>query len=161
MLPSEARENWISYLYDSNTVQNWITHHPNPQSPNRVHLLGRITGRIGLQRIFSIWAHEVDPFCKLYLKHQEITLRIQRNKGNAGHKMSEVSKKASNLEGLQQGFSSWQFQDSVLLSWAFLPMELPNVTALSTSPLQPQPGGFKTKFPWTTPKQLGSLEYQA
>ena len=25
-------------------------------------------------------------FAKIYLKHQEITLRIQRNKGNAGHK---------------------------------------------------------------------------
>ena len=40
------------------------------------------------------------------------TLRIQRNKGNAGHKMSEVSKKASNLGGSQQCFSNWQFQDS-------------------------------------------------
>ena len=62
MLPSEARKSWISY--DSNTVQNWITHHPKPKSPHRVHLLGRITGRIGLQRIFSIWAHEADPLCK-------------------------------------------------------------------------------------------------
>ena len=41
------------------TVQNWITHHPNPKSA-MWHLLWRITGRIGLQWS-SHWAHEVDP----------------------------------------------------------------------------------------------------
>ena len=66
--------------YDSNTLQNWITQHPKPKSPHRVHLLGRITGRISLRLIISHWAHEVDPLCNFFLKHQEITLRIQRNK---------------------------------------------------------------------------------
>ena len=64
------------------TVQNWITQHPNPKSAMQ-HLLWRITGRISLRLIISHWAHEVDPLCKIYLKHQEITLRIERNKGHA------------------------------------------------------------------------------
>ena len=35
-------------------------------------------------QLISLWAHEVDPL--IHLKRQEIILRIQKNKGNAGHK---------------------------------------------------------------------------
>ena len=102
---------------------------------------------------FSIWAHEVDPLCKFYFKHQEIILRIQRNKrecwSSKCHEYLRRHKKSWRFTTQFQHLTIWRF--SCFWSWAFLPIELPEITALSTSPLQPQPGGFKTKFPWTTP----------
>ena len=139
VLPSEARKSWISY--DSNTVQNWITHHPNPNPPTW-HLLGRITGRISLQQFFSYWAHEIDPFWKFYLKHQEFTLRIQRNKGHAGHK---------NVMNILEGNQSWRFtawfQQLTISRFSasevghFCPWNCPTLLLC-----QPQPQGFKISF---------------
>ena len=129
MLPS-----WISY--DSNTVQNWITHHPKPKSPHRVHLLWRITGRISLQQIFFnlgswSWSSLQNLFEAPgnYIKNSK-----KQRKCWSCHKMSEVSKKAKEILEIYSKVSAAD-NSKIQCFWsgAFLPMELPNVTALSTT----------------------------
>ena len=132
------------------TVQNWITHHPNPKSPHRVHLLWRITGRISLRQI-SHWAHEVDPLCKYFW----ITLRIQRKKGNAGVKWHEYLWRQVISEVYSTVSATDNFKIQCWRDLGVSAMDLPNVTALSTSA-----SSFQNKFPWKTPKNLRS-EYQS
>ena len=95
--------------YNSNTVQNWITHHPNPTSAV-FHLLERITGRIGLQQM-SHWAQEVDPLCKFFEAPGNYVKNV-RKKGVLVMNIIE----GKYLGGLQHGFRSyWRFQSLVLL----------------------------------------------
>ena len=122
--PAKHGKSWISY--DSNTVQNWITHHPKPKSPHVAppledHWEDRPATDFPLLGSWS-WS-----FLQNLLKHQEITLRIQRNKRNAGHKnVISILEGIRNLGGLQQGFSNQLTisRFSCFWSWAFLPMEL-------------------------------------
>ena len=96
-------------------LQNWITHHANP-SPCGTSVGGSLKGsacngfHIGLMKLILL------SNC---LKNQQITLRIQRNKGNPGIKCQKYPRKQGILEVYSTDsawFSNyWQFRDSVLL----------------------------------------------